>query len=507
MSGPGSSPVRSSLVLGVDSSTQSVKVELRRAEDGAIVATGRSPHPAATPPRSEQSPADWWRALVAACAQLGEARSKVGAVAVAAQQHGLVLLDDAGVALRPAPLWNDTTAAPAAATLVASLGARAWAQGCGSVPVASFTIAKLAQLHRSEPELLSRTTRVMLPHDYLTWRLCGAHVTDPGDASGTGWFDPARGRYRTDLLAAAVDDPDAWVARLPQVLASSAQAGRLTGEAAGELGMPPGVAVAAGTGDNMAAALGLGVAPGQVVISLGTSGTAYGVAEHPTADETGAVAGFASASRGFLPLVCTLNATRVTDTVAGWMGLHVDAFARLALDADPAPVEAVLVPYFDGERTPNRPDAAGLLSGLRTGTGRAELARVAHDGVLCGLLDGVDALRLAGLRVSGPPVLVGGGARSAAYRQRAADLWGTGIVVPEDDEVVATGAAVLAACALEGVSTRAVGDRWGLGGGAMVEPRPGAHPEEVRARYRAARDRPGASKLTALGAPGAGDLT
>ncbi|MEL7207076.1 MAG: FGGY family carbohydrate kinase, partial [Actinomycetota bacterium] len=309
---PGGEP----LVVGIDSSTQSTKVEARRIGDGVVVATGRAPHPPTDPPVSEQDPRSWWDALRSACAQLGDVRRDVAAVAVAGQQHGLVLLGEDGEPLRPAVLWNDTTSADRAAQLVEALGAERWAETCGSVPGPAFTIAKLAHVLDLEPGIEDRAARIMLPHDHLTWRLCGRHVSDPGDASGTGWFDPVSGTHRTELLATAVRDPEAWLPRLPTVLASTDAAGSLVASAAGELGLPEGIPVAAGTGDNMAAAVGLGLAAGDVVISLGTSGTVYAVSDRPTADPTGAVAGFADATGRHLPLVCTLNATRVTDAVA-----------------------------------------------------------------------------------------------------------------------------------------------------------------------------------------------
>ena len=185
------------LVVGVDSSTQSTKVEARDISTGVVVATGHAAHPPTTPPVSEQDPSAWWEALVVAIGQLGDHRADVVAMSVAGQQHGLVLLDGAGSPLRPAKLWNDTTSAPQAERLAAELGAEQWAAACGSVPVAAFTITKLAWVAEHEPDVLDRVAMVMLPHDFLTWRLTGEHVTDRGDASGTGWFDPVAGRCRS----------------------------------------------------------------------------------------------------------------------------------------------------------------------------------------------------------------------------------------------------------------------------------------------------------------------
>ncbi len=468
------------LVAGVDSSTQSTKVELRDASSGDLVAVGRGAHPATTPPRSEQPPESWAGALGDALAQCGAAVAEIAAIAVAGQQHGLVTLDAAGDVVRPAKLWNDTESAPQAEALVARFGGpAAWAAAVGSVPVAAFTVTKLAWLKANEPASFARVARVGLPHDYLTWRLCGRWVTDRGDASGSGWYSAAQGAYRHDVLA-LVEAEAAW---LPEVLGPLERAG----ETAAVFGLPAGAAVGPGTGDNMGAALGLGLRPGDVVVSIGTSGTAYAVSSVATADPSGAVAGFADATGRFLPLVCTLNATKVTDAVARLLGVDHAEFDRLALDCAAGAGGVVLVPYLDGERTPNRPAATGLLAGLRSDVSRSQLARAAVEGVICGLLDGIDALIDAGVDVGGRLYLVGGGARSAAYRQILADLTGREVTVPHEDEVVATGACVQAAAVLSQRAPTDIAQSWGLGAGDMVEPASGVDHCAVREAYALAR--------------------
>lgn len=471
------------LVLGVDSSTQSVKVAARRLETGEVVAVGTARHPPTSPPVSEQDPRAWWDALVEAVAQLGDVRDDVGAMAVAGQQHGLVLLDESGAPVRPAKLWNDTTSAPQAERLVASVGAERWAELVGTVPVPSITITKLAWVAEHESASLAAARSLMLPHDYLTWRLTGAHVTDRSDASGTGWYDPVSDSTRDELLAAALGAAPLAVA-LPRVLGPTERAGTITTDAASALGLPADVVIGPGAGDNAGAALGLGLQPGDVAVSLGTSGVAFAVSATPTHDPSGAVAGFASASGEFLPLVCTLNATKVTDAVARWLDVDPSGLAQLALAGADDPGEVMVVPYFDGERTPNRPDATGSFHGLTPSTTREQLALAAHDGVLCGLLDGVDALAAAGASVGGGLFLVGGGARSAAYRQRLADLSGREVVVPDADETVATGAAVQAAVAASGESFADVATRWHLGAGTTITPARDAR--HRRATYHAA---------------------
>jgi xylulokinase len=464
------------LVAGVDSSTTATKVEVRDLDTGRVVVGGSSPHPPTQPPRSEQQPEAWWAAFEAAWGQAGD--PDVAAISVAGQQHGMVALDHDRCVIRPAKLWNDTESAPEAAWLIGRLpgGRRAWADACGLVPVASFTITKLAWLHRHEPRAWERLAHVVLPHDWLTLELTGRLVTDRGDASGTGYWSAAAGTYRQDLLA-LVDPERDWSGVVPLVL------GPL--EAAGEWN---GALVGPGTGDNMAGALGVGLRPGDVAVSIGTSGTVYGVSDEPTADASGIVAGFADATGRHLPLVCTLNATKVTDAVRRLLGVDHDELDRLALAGAPGAGGLTLLPYLDGERTPDRPNATGVLAGLRSDVGREQLARAAVEGVVCGLLDGLDALA-AFAPTGGQLIVVGGGARSRAYRQVLADLSGREVLVPHVREQVATGACVQAAAAATSSEPADVADAWKLGAGDVVEPGPGTTAAgDVRAAYAAVRD-------------------
>jgi xylulokinase len=488
-------------VVGIDSSTQSVKVEVRDLATGSVLATGRAPHPSTTPPRSEQDPHDWWRALALALSraaadradQRGDQRGldDVVAVAVGGQQHGLVLLDAAGAVIRPAKLWNDTESAPQADALVARWGVATWAERVGSVPVAAFTVTKLAWVAEHEPGVIGRIASVLLPHDYLTWRLTGNAVTDRGDASGTGYWSPAGNRWCVPALELVSDAVD-WAGTLPLVLDPWEPAGPILPAVAEELGLPPTVVVGPGSGDNMAAALGLGLATGDAAVSVGTSGTVYARSLVPSADPSGAVAGFADATGAYLPLVCTLNATKVTEAVRRLLGVGFEQLDDLALACPPGARGLTLLPYLDGERTPNRPTATGVLAGIRSDVTRDQLARAAFEGVVCGLLDGLDALSAAGVPDSGRLVLVGGGARSLAYRRCLADLSGRAVSVPEADEHVATGAALQAAMvarreAGHGVDLAELVADWGLGAGLVVEPET-VDRAAIRAAYAAVRD-------------------
>ncbi|MBP2708642.1 xylulokinase [Microbispora sp. RL4-1S] len=453
------------LVAGVDSSTQSCKVVIRDAETGALVREGRASHPDGT----EVHPDHWWTALQTAIEQAG-GLADVAALSVAAQQHGMVCLGEDGTVVRPSLLWNDTRSAKAATDLIADLGGpEKWAEAVGSVPVASFTVTKLRWLAEHEPDNARRTRSVCLPHDWLTWRLAGQPdtlVTDRGDASGTGYWSPAGGTYRTDLLELALGA----VPELPRVLGPAEEAGAVAiPGATGDLRLAP------GTGDNMAAALGVGMLPGDVVVSIGTSGTAFAVSETPSADATGAVAGFADATGRYLPLVATLNAARVLVAAARMLGVDQDQLSELALQAPAGADGLVLVPYLEGERTPNRPDATGSLHGLRLATSTpAHLARAAVEGMLCGLADALDALGLQPRRV----LLIGGGARSEAVRRIAPTVFGQPVLVPTPGEYVADGAARQAAWLLSGEPEA---PQWGSGEVARYEadPTPG-----LRERYQ-----------------------
>jgi xylulokinase len=470
------------LVAGVDSSTQSCKVVVRDAETGALVRSGRASHPDGT----EIDPRHWWDALQTAVRDAG-GLDDVAAVAVGGQQHGLVALDADGEVIRDALLWNDTRSAPSADDLIAELGGpQAWADAIGSVPVASLTVTKLRWLRDHEPEAAARVAAVALPHDWLTWRLAGhgpggdlsALTTDRSDASGTGYWSPFTEDYRRDLLALALGrDADGIV--LPRVVAPGSAAG-----VAGATGLvPAGTRLGPGAGDNAAAALGLGMVAGDVAISIGTSGVVSAVSATPTADGSGLVTGFADATGAYLPLACTLNASRVLDAAARMLGVDHAGLSALALSAPAGADGLVLVPYLEGERTPNKPDATGALHGMRlANTTPAHLARAAVEGMLCALADGLDALRAQGVPVERVR-LIGGGAQSEAVRRIAPAVLGTAVGVPTPGEYVADGAARQAA--------------WVLGGGAEppawtaaaesttyeADPTP-----DVRARYAEVRD-------------------
>jgi xylulokinase len=451
------------LIGGVDCSTQATKVVVVDPETGRIVGEGRAPHTVSgSNGARETDPRVWWSALREALAQTGLAGS-LAAISVAGQQHGLVCLDRAGAPLRPAMLWNDTRSGPDAAALVEALGGPAgWAARIGVVPVASFTASKWAWLMREEPHVAARTAAVRLPHDYVTERLCGEAVTDRGDASGTAWWSTATEDYAAEVLGQpALALP---IERLPRVAGPTERAGRVTGSAAAETGLAPRTIVGAGTGDNMAAALGLGLRAGTPVLSLGTSGTVFMVSETRPVDPSGGVAGFADASGRFLPLACTLNCTLAVDRVAAWLSLDRDAVA--------ASGGVVALPYFDGERTPNLPDAAAAMLGLHHDTDPRSILMATYEGAIIGLLDALDTIHAcsSGVDPAAPLVLIGGGARGATWASVAQRLSGRAVSIPEATEFVALGAAVQAAATLGNESPQAVAARWRTDRGRLLEP-------------------------------------
>lgn len=461
------------LIAGVDTSTQSCKVVILDADTGAVVREGRASHPIGT----EVHPDFWWKALKDAMAAAG-GFDDVAAVAIGGQQHGMVVLNAAGEVIRPALLWNDTRSAGQADELVKQFGADYLAVNTGSLPVASFTSTKLLWLKQNEPANAEHVAAIALPHDWLSWRLAGygpagdselgpvldALATDASEASGTGYFNPVTGKYLPEILEYCLGK----VPVLPRVIAPTDVAHTTTS----------GILIGAGAGDNAAAGAGVQAKPGDVVVSLGTSGTVFSVSNTATNDRTGTIAGFASATGEFLPLVCTLNAARVIDSIAGLLKVDFEELGELALLAEPGADGVVLIPYFEGERTPNLPDAKASINGLSLKNNtRSNLARAAIEGMLCGLADGLAALLDAGVAAK-RIILVGGAAGNKAVQEIAAEVFGLDILIPRPGEYVAHGAAAQAASLVLGQTAN-----WPLDGLITV---PGKNAPIALQQYRAA---------------------
>lgn len=452
-------------VLGIDSSTQSTKALLVDADSGEVLAEQRHPHPDGT----SVDPAAWLTALAAATDGLLE---QADAVAVGGQQHGMVALDDRDQVVRDALLWNDTRSARAAEQLVEELGGpAACAERTGSVLLASFTSAKMRWMRDAEPDNAARTARVVLPHDYVSHALDvdGGWFTDRGDATGTGCFNPSLDDFEPELAAQAIGHPVelARLAPRPNSVMGHTRTGAL---------------IAPGTGDNMAAALALGLGAGDVSLSIGTSGVAAMVSPTPANDPSGQVTGFADATGRWLPLVCTINAAKILDLGARLLGVDHQGLGELALQAPAGSHGVVLLPYLDGERTPNRPDATGVFKGITSRTERADIARACVEGLACSLADAVQALHDASGTDAHRVLLIGGAARNAAVQQVLPAVLGREVLLPPPAEYVALGAAVQAAWALRG------GDeppQWASQGSTTLQAEP---TPDVLATYRELRD-------------------
>ena len=421
-------------VAGVDSSTQSVKIVVRDAETGQLLASASRPHPDGT----EVDPQAWWIALQGVIADVG-GLAEIEAVSIAGQQHGMVVLDESGEVIRPALLWNDARSSQAAVDLnnefpnIHEL--------VGSQLVASFTATKLRWLRDNEPAHAAKVRAVALPHDWLSWKLSGSTrledlFTDRSDASGTGYFDCVSNTYSMDILEAALGHTNVV---LPKIIAPSA-----FGFKNGTLQIAP------GAGDNAAGALGVGAQLGDLVISLGTSGTAFAISATPTRDSSGEVAGFADATGNYLPLACTFNAAKIFDSTAKMLGLTFDQYSEHALSAAPGAGGLTLIPYFDGERTPNLPDVRGSLQGItHENFTPANIARASIEGVMSGLAYAAQAVTSLGVKRE-RILLIGGAARNLAVQLITREIFGQEITVPPIGEYVADGAAKQAAWVLLG---------------------------------------------------------
>jgi xylulokinase len=448
------------LVAGVDSSTQSVKVVVRDADSGELVAQSSAPHPDGT----EVDPHAWESALDDALSKVSD--KKIDAISIAGQQHGMVALDKDGSVIRKALLWNDTRSAKEAEDLnqqVPDIHIRT-----GSKLVASFTASKVRWLVDNEKSNVEKLAAVALPHDWLSWRLSGSTnieelFTDRSDASGTGYFNPVSNDYDLEILELATRGKKDLV--LPRIVKHNEFGGKTKS----------GIPIAAGAGDNAGAALGLGARVGDLIISLGTSGTAFAVSKTPTKDPKGEIAGFADATGNYLPLACTLNAAKIFASVAKLLKVNLEEFASLALKAESGANGLRLLPHFDGERTPNRPDIRGSFSGITHENFSPEnLSRAAIEGVVAGMVFAAEALKREGFNAS-RILLIGGAAKSEAVQEIAAAMFSSEIELPPPGEYVADGAARQAAWALTGSAD------WNIGVMKSIEPKVDA--SEVTADY------------------------
>ncbi len=469
------------VVCGVDSSTQSCTIVVRDPDTGKVLGVNTAPHPKTSPPRSEQNPSDWWFALKKALSKFDT--DTIGTISIDGQGHGSVLLDEYGNVLRRAKLWNDTETAKESEELIERLGKLEWIRSTSIVPVPAFTITKLLWIQRNEPYIIKQCRKILLPHDWLIFKLSGRFTTDRSEASGTGYFSPATSSWKSELLSLVNPEVD-WTQMLPEILGPDDIAGNISDNAAEETGIPSGTPIAPGCNDNAASALGLALQNTDVCISLGTSGTVFSPSQLPVFDTNGYVNGNADATGAFLPLICTLNATKVTDWMCKIFGINYAEAAKLALSAPSKADRPIVIPFFDGERTPNLPRSMGHILGLRSDTSREELLRACYEGVLLGIAWGLDALQNSQVNISGRVILTGGGAASPAYVQFLADILNRPVWISSETKSAAMGAAVQAAAIFHKCSVKEIRDLWAPKLKIGATPRSDQAIFELRHRYK-----------------------
>ncbi|MET0549173.1 MAG: xylulokinase [Xanthomonas sp.] len=477
------------LVAGIDAGTQSLKVVVYDPVGRSVVASSSAPLDldAAADGSREQRPADWVAALQACFQAIDPSlRSRLRALAVSGQQHGFVPVDAAGAVLAPAKLWCDTSTSAECVQIMDAVGGAARTIALAGNPILTgYTASKLPWTKTHRPDAYARLATILLPHDYLNFVLTGQRFCEYGDASGTGWLDVRTRTWSPELLRAT--DPQRDLADCLPRLAAPEALFDIDPAAASLLGVPATLKVAVGGGDNMMAAIGTGcVVPGRLAMSLGTSGTLFAYSDTPVIDPDGAWAAFCSSTGGWLPLICTMNCTVATEQVAAAFGFNTrDGDAHLRATS-PGADGLVMLPFFNGERTPDLPLGKGMLAGLdMANMTPAHLYRAAMEGATYSLKYGFDAFVRAGMQFD-RIVLTGGGSNSAAWRQLVADVFGLPVDVPAQPEGAAFGAALQALWALglargEAASIADIAQRH-----VAVDPQLSARPDPARTQAYAA---------------------
>jgi len=440
------------LFLGIDCGTQGTKAIILDAASGQVLGQGAAPHTmiSGANGRREQDTRQWLDAFALATRRAlldahvdGQAILGIG---VSGQQHGLVLLDEQGQVLRPAKLWCDTETADENDRLLKHLGGEKGSlERLGVVIAPGYTVSKLLWTKEQHPALFSRIARILLPHDYLNFWLTGRACSEYGDASGTGYFNVRSRQWDLQLLR-DIDTTGRLQAALPELIDAHQAVGTLLPAIAEQLGLNPAARVSSGGGDNMMGAIGTGnIQPGAITMSLGSSGTVYAYADAPKVSPDASVATFCSSSGGWLPLICTMNLTNATGAIRELFDLDLEQFNALVAQS-PIGAEGVsMLPFLNGERVPALPHATGSLHGLTlSNLTQANLCRAVVEGTTFGLRYGLDLLRHNGLQ-SRSICLIGGGSKSAVWRQIVADIMNTPVICTEQSEAAALGAAIQAA--------------------------------------------------------------
>lgn len=438
------------LIAGVDSGTQSTKTLVIDARNGKVLGSASQGYdllPGLAPGAKEQHPHTWRDATLKTIRQaLKQAGAKAGelkAIGVSGQQHGFVPLDASGEVIRPAKLWCDTSTAAECDEIMQTVGGfKATVRELGNAVLPGFTASKILWLKKNEPKNFQRLATVLLPHDYLNFWLTGRKMMEYGDASGTALLDVRKRKWSRAVLNAIDDELES---KLPPLISSDQPAGLLQAATAKALGLGADVLVSAGGGDNMMGAIGTGnTRPGVITASFGTSGTIYACAARPVIDPKGEIAAFCDSTNQWLPLLCTMNVTVATEMVRNDFGMDHEAFAAAANKAPAGSDGLLLLPYLEGERTPNVPDGTGVFLGVNTGTFTAQhFARATMEGVTLGMNYGLRRLRALGVEPSQIRA-TGGGAKSKLWRQIMADVFNAEVVTLRVSEGAAYGAALQA---------------------------------------------------------------
>ena len=434
------------LFIGIDSGTQGTKGIVFSRKNGRIQAQAYADHQIIEKSGGlrEQEPG-WW---INACSMVIEellnnnnvSREMICAIGVSGQQHGMVPLDSRGEVIRPAKLWCDTETTPQCEQITRNVGnSEKVIELIGNSIAAGFTASKILWMKQYEPKNYDRLATVLLPHDYINFWLTGEKKSEFGDASGTAYFD-VKTRTWSDALLNAIDDSGKLQDCLPDLIASDKPAGTIKAEIAEQFQLKSDVLVSAGGGDNMMAAIGTGnVTPGIVTTSLGTSGTIFSYSDKPVIDPNGELAAFCSSSGGWLPLVCTMNVTVSTELTRELLNLNLAELNQKASSAPPGSEGILLLPYFNGERTPALPDAKGVFFGLTsTNYTGSNLCRASMEGATMGLRYGLDVLKQQGI-IPTEIRLVGGGAKSPLWRRMVAEIFNCPVVCPKSQEAGAMG--------------------------------------------------------------------
>ena len=439
--------------VGIDLGTQALKLVFHDVDRREVVAVASAPLELRQGENgvAEQQCEGWLAALKLAFSSVDPAvRGSARALAVSGQQHGFVAVNKAGEALAPVKLWCDTSTEAECAEIMDAIGGfEACIELAGNPVLAGYTASKIRWLKKSQPQVYEQLDGILLPHDYLNLHLTGERCMEMGDASGTGFLDIRQRQWSEPLLRAI--DPDRDLAQcLPPLRRDNQAIGALRSAVAEALGLPAGIPVAIGGGDNMMGAIGTGnVSPGNVTMSLGTSGTVYACADQPVIDPKGNIAAFCSSTGGWLPLLCTMNCTVSTELMRDLLGADLASFESQITLAPRGSEGVITLPFFNGERTPNLPRARGCITGLDSRNMKPQnFLRAAVEGATFALKFGMDELAALGVSAN-HIVLTGGGANSGAWRQIVADVCGCPVSVYEQQEGAAFGAALQALQLLE----------------------------------------------------------